>query len=63
MNDEIEISCPYCGEMNVVEVDITEGQSQTFIQDCSVCCRPIEFKINIDRDGNINVETVNDEGF
>jgi hypothetical protein len=38
---ENESECPYCGETITVLIDpsITE---QTYIEDCSVCCRPIE---------------------
>ena len=61
--NEWEFPCPYCGEMNVLEIDRTEGSSQSFAVDCDVCCRPIEVTVNIDRKGNINVETKNDAGF
>jgi uncharacterized Zn finger protein len=63
MENEIEISCPYCGEINVIEIDITEGLSQTFVQDCEVCCRPVELNISIDRNSNISIEVRNEEGF
>ena len=35
------IQCPYCGE----EIDITVDTSvaeQNYIEDCQVCCKPIE---------------------
>lgn len=63
MGNEIEISCPYCGEINIIEIDITEGLSQIFVQDCEVCCRPVELNISIDRDSNISIEVRNEEGF
>jgi len=63
MNEESEIFCPYCGEINFIEIDLTSGNSQSFIQDCEVCCRPIDVIVNIDRDGNVNVDVKNDEGF
>lgn len=37
-----EVVCPYCGETISVLVD-TSVSSQTYIEDCSVCCRPIQF--------------------
>lgn len=61
--DESEIYCPYCGEINYIDADNVGAGTQIFIQDCEVCCRPIEIKISIDRDGNSNVEVRNDEGF
>jgi len=63
MDNKIEISCPYCGETNLIEIDLTEGPSQTFVQDCEVCCKPIELNVSIDREGNINIEVRNEEGF
>ncbi len=42
-----QIYCPYCGESIVVIVD-TSVHEQEYIEDCSVCCRPIELKIVID---------------
>ena len=40
---EQQYTCPHCWETNVVQLDITV-RSQTFIQDCEVCCNPIEFR-------------------
>ena len=39
--------CPYCGEPIEALVDASQGDQQT-IEDCSVCCRPIELCIYID---------------
>lgn len=39
--------CPYCGEVIDTLIDISQGNHQT-IEDCSVCCRPIELNIDID---------------
>jgi len=36
--------CPYCGEPNLVRVD-TSVEEQDFIEDCTVCCRPIEILV------------------
>lgn len=63
MNSEIEFNCPYCGEINFVTVFFSEGKSQNFIQDCEVCCKPIEITISQDNDGNIFLDAKNDEGF
>ncbi len=46
-----EINCPYCGEVIEIMVDCSV-RSQEYIEDCSVCCRPIHFKIEIDEDGS-----------
>ncbi len=63
MGNQIEFNCPYCGEMNYTDVFLSEGKSQSFIHDCEVCCRPVEIKVRVDVDGNVNLEIKNDEGF
>ena len=41
---QTDITCPYCGETFVLEVDTSQSE-QTLIEDCSVCCRPITLTI------------------
>lgn len=44
--EESTIMCPYCGESFTVLVDCSEAD-QDYIEDCEVCCRPIEFHLRI----------------
>ncbi len=44
-----QIYCPYCGESIEVLID-TSVQAQQYIEDCSVCCRPIELQVLVDGD-------------
>ena len=37
------IECPYCGEIIDTFPDPGGGERQEYIEDCSVCCRPIRF--------------------
>lgn len=37
--------CPYCGESQKLEIDMSEGYPQEFVSDCTVCCRPIEVTV------------------
>jgi hypothetical protein len=39
-----------------VAVDPSGGRRQRFIEDCPVCCRPIDFEVTVDRDGDPVVE-------
>ena len=41
---EQQANCPYCGEQITLFVDHTQGDHRT-IEDCFVCCRPIEILI------------------
>ena len=36
-----EVQCPYCGETIEIQVEASAGE-QAYVEDCSVCCRPIE---------------------
>ena len=39
--------CPYCGETAEAVLDLSAGDQQ-YIEDCPVCCRPIEFRLQTD---------------
>ncbi len=41
---EAEVACPHCGEVFPLLVD-TSQQEQAVVEDCSVCCRPINLTI------------------
>jgi len=49
------ISCPYCGEMITVLVD-GSVEEQQYIEDCQVCCRPINIQVNISANGSCQIE-------
>ena len=51
---ETHISCPYCGESISVLIDNSLPE-QTYVEDCQVCCRPIEMSITVDVDGDVAV--------
>jgi hypothetical protein len=36
-------TCPYCGEEISMVLD-TSVRSQTYVEDCEVCCRPIQIR-------------------
>jgi len=40
-------SCPYCGE-EISMVLETSVHRQTYIEDCEVCCRPIEIRYAVE---------------
>jgi hypothetical protein len=40
-----EVQCPYCGEWIELAVDASAG-GQAYIEDCAVCCRPIEVRLS-----------------
>ena len=47
--------CPYCGELNELAVDPGGGASQSYVEDCHVCCRPWHVTVTFDREGQAAV--------
>lgn len=52
--EAIGIVCPYCAEAIEIVVDCSVDY-QDYIEDCFVCCRPIQLKISVDSQGDIAV--------
>ena len=50
---EVEVQCPYCGEPTVVVADEVGG---SFVEDCTVCCRPMDVWCGHDDDGELQVQ-------
>ncbi len=48
--ETLDVQCPYCGETIEIDVEPMED-SQEFIEDCTVCCRPIQFETRTDDEG------------
>jgi hypothetical protein len=44
-----EFRCAYCGEVNHTFVDPSQGNTQKYIEDCQVCCRPNELSVSYDQ--------------
>jgi len=48
----LDIECPYCGELITIRVDLSAG-SQTYIEDCQVCCQPITVSVPVSDAGEL----------
>ncbi|MEM7431117.1 MAG: CPXCG motif-containing cysteine-rich protein [Pseudomonadota bacterium] len=59
MQTEQSIGCPYCGECIDILVDESAG-NQHYVEDCQVCCRPIEIGIHIDAYGSLTADVKTD---
>jgi hypothetical protein len=51
---ERAIGCPYCGETIEVLIDSTDT-NQHYIEDCQVCCKPINFFVSEAINGELTV--------
>jgi len=47
----VTVQCPYCGESFETAVDGSAG-SFRYIEDCQVCCQPIELAGDVDDEGS-----------
>lgn len=50
---DYNFTCPYCWETIDVKLEFTV--SETYIQDCEICCNPIEINTHWSNDTLINV--------
>jgi Cysteine-rich CPXCG len=46
----VAVQCPYCGERLETRVDLTADEP-SYIEDCQVCCQPIEFTVEREQSG------------
>ncbi|MFO7592889.1 MAG: CPXCG motif-containing cysteine-rich protein [Pseudomonadota bacterium] len=57
------VDCPYCGESNELLID-TSVPEQEYIEDCRVCCRPIQVRVVVTSEGDWDVAVRSEnEGF
>jgi len=52
---ETTVQCPYCWEEFSLLVDASVD-SQEYVEDCEVCCRPIDFVIEVDDQDRVVVQ-------
>ncbi len=52
---EERLRCPYCGEPISMLVDHSL-EWQTYIEDCEVCCRPINVTVRVDADDRVRLD-------
>ena len=55
LDDAYEVTCPYCAGDNTLVVDLGGGASQSYVEDCQVCCRPWQVHVEIDDAGHVNI--------
>ena len=46
----VAFPCPYCGERLQTCVELIAGE-RSYIEDCEVCCRPIELSVELTEGG------------
>jgi len=57
---DVEVQCPYCWEYIDVIIDDC-GEDQQYIEDCQVCCRPINFHVVVSENQQVQVNVYSDD--
>lgn len=57
--DSDSFECPWCGESNPLPLDPEEA-GQTLVQDCVVCCAPIEIRLPATAEGSPQINREGD---
>ena len=52
---EVAVQCPYCWEEITLLIDASI-EMQEYVEDCEVCCRPIDFVVEVDEQGLAKVD-------
>lgn len=47
--------CDACGEEIVIPIDLSEGRSQVYVEDCPVCCRANTIHVELDEQGTARI--------
>jgi hypothetical protein len=55
LETEVEVSCPYCGEVVAISLDVGGGATQEYVEDCQVCCRPWQVYVSYRGGGSVEV--------
>ncbi|MBT8254281.1 MAG: CPXCG motif-containing cysteine-rich protein [Flavobacteriaceae bacterium] len=55
--EEYFFECPYCWESISMLIDLSVSH-QEYIEDCEVCCNPIQMKIQIQNSKILNAESL-----
>tara|TARA_Y100000031_G_C8165943_1_gene359367 strand:- start:342 stop:536 length:195 start_codon:yes stop_codon:yes gene_type:complete len=50
--EEVFFTCPYCLQQISMLLETAHGQ-QSYIEDCEVCCQPIQISYSCNEDGQV----------
>jgi hypothetical protein len=56
----VSSTCPYCGESVELTVDPFGATTESYIEDCPVCCRPWNVQVQRE-DGELSVQLSRDD--
>ena len=47
MLEPLRYVCPHGWQVNESSVDPSQGQDQSYVEDCQVCCRPLTLEVHV----------------
>lgn len=59
LTEALPFACPWCGEPNFIEVEPADA-GHCLLQDCAVCCNPIELRLPLLPGEPLDVRREND---
>ncbi len=54
--ETVPTRCPYCAAPIELVIDCSTPD-QEYVEDCEVCCRPIIIRATVDANGQVDVDT------
>lgn len=51
----VEVTCPFCGETGALLIDVSAGRRQQYVEDCWVCCRPMQVDVHVHGEDDVDV--------
>jgi hypothetical protein len=54
--EPVTVRCPFCGEHVHTRVDLSAGET-SYVEDCQVCCQPMELTIECTQSGELAAVT------
>ena len=57
-----EVECPCCGAPAEIALDPGSGTTQSYVEDCPVCCNPWVVSVRYHDDGSAEVSLVPADG-
>ena len=54
--EEHFVTCPHCWEQISILIDVSVSGRQSYVEDCEVCCNPLDFKIAISQGEVLDIQ-------
>lgn len=54
--EETFFTCPHCWESVSILVDVSLSGAHRFVEDCEVCCNPIDFQLRVENGSVVEIQ-------